>query len=49
MQKCENIVSNYQSISLIKPADVLSRSVAETECPGSSTALVAYFDGQVNN
>lgn len=48
MEKCENIVSNYENIS-IKPAEVLTRSAAETQTPGSSSLLVAYFDGQVND
>lgn len=46
MEKCENIVSNYQSISVIKPEEVLRRSAGETGYHGSSTALVAHFDGQ---
>lgn len=49
MEKCENIVSNYENISKIKPADVLIRSAAETQSPGSSSVLVAYFDGQVSD
>lgn len=46
MEKCENIVSNYENI---KPAEVLTRSAAETQSPGSSSVLAAYFDGQVVN
>ncbi|XP_028754228.1 probable protein phosphatase 2C 62 isoform X3 [Neltuma alba] len=46
MEKCENVVSNYQSISVVKPEEVLKRSAGETGCYGSSTALVAHFDGQ---
>jgi hypothetical protein len=49
MGNCENIVSNYENISTIKPAEVLIRSAAETQSPGSSSVLVAYFDGQVND
>lgn len=49
MEKCQNIVSSYDNISTIKPAEVLTRSVAETQSPGSSSVLVAYFDGQVND
>lgn len=49
MEKCENIVSNYENISMTKPAEVLTRSAAETQTPGSSSLLVAYFDGQVND
>ncbi|XP_061363264.1 probable protein phosphatase 2C BIPP2C1 [Gastrolobium bilobum] len=46
MEKCENIVSNYGNILTIKPAEVLARSAAETQSPGSSAVLVAHFDGQ---
>ncbi|KAI5448447.1 hypothetical protein KIW84_015745 [Lathyrus oleraceus] len=46
MGKCEDIVSTYENISTIKPADVLIKSAAETHSPGSSSVLVAYFDGQ---
>jgi hypothetical protein len=49
MGNCENIVSNYENNSTIKPAEVLIRSAAETQSPGSSSVLVAYFDGQVND
>ncbi|KAK4750027.1 hypothetical protein SAY87_027476 [Trapa incisa] len=43
MENCKSvIVSN----SLTHPLDVLVRSVAETEPAGSSTILVAQFDGQ---
>ncbi|XP_027365128.1 probable protein phosphatase 2C 71 isoform X3 [Abrus precatorius] len=47
MEKCENIVSNYENISAIKPAEVIIRSAADTQSPGSSAVLVAHFDGQV--
>ncbi|KAF7842608.1 putative protein phosphatase 2C 62 isoform X1 [Senna tora] len=46
MEKCENVVSSYQGSSIINPAEVLSRSVSETQSPGSTTALVVHFDGQ---
>lgn len=49
MGKCEDIVSTYENISTIKPADVLIKSAAETHSPGSSSVLVAYFDGQVSD
>lgn len=45
MGNCEDIVSNCDNISTIKPAEVLIRSTAETHSPGSSSVLVAYFDG----
>ncbi|KAK7328168.1 hypothetical protein VNO77_22265 [Canavalia gladiata] len=47
IEKCENIVSNHENISTVKPAQVITRSAAETQSPGSSAVLVAYFDGQV--
>ncbi|KAJ1434946.1 PPM-type phosphatase domain [Sesbania bispinosa] len=46
MEKCENIVSDHENNPTIKPAEVLTRSAAETQSPGSSSVLVAYFDGQ---
>ncbi|TKY71447.1 phosphatase 2C 71 [Spatholobus suberectus] len=47
MEKCENIVSNYENSSMIKPVEVITRGAAETQSPGSSSVLVAHFDGQV--
>ncbi|KAK7412124.1 hypothetical protein VNO78_03572 [Psophocarpus tetragonolobus] len=47
IEKCENIVSNYENISTIKPEEVITRGAVETQSPGSSTVLVAHFDGQV--
>nr|XP_007148424.1 hypothetical protein PHAVU_006G207400g [Phaseolus vulgaris]ESW20418.1 hypothetical protein PHAVU_006G207400g [Phaseolus vulgaris] len=47
IENCENIVSNYENISTIKPAEVIIRGAAETQTPGSSAVLVAHFDGQV--
>nr|KYP60547.1 putative protein phosphatase 2C BIPP2C1 [Cajanus cajan] len=47
MEKCENIVSNYENSSAIKPLEVITRGAAETQSPGSSAVLVAHFDGQV--
>ncbi|XP_014518862.1 probable protein phosphatase 2C 62 isoform X2 [Vigna radiata var. radiata] len=47
IENCENIVSNYENISTIKPAEVITRGAAETQTPGSSAVLVAHFDGQV--
>lgn len=40
-------MSNYENISTIKPAEVITRGAAETQTPGSSAVLVAHFDGQV--
>ena len=48
MEKCENIVLNHENLSTMKPAEVITRSAAETQSSGSSAVLVAHFDGQVN-
>ena len=47
MENCKTIVSEGKGISLNEPKEVLIRSATKTKSPGSSTALVAYFDGQV--
>ncbi|XP_031251207.1 probable protein phosphatase 2C BIPP2C1 isoform X1 [Pistacia vera] len=46
MENCEKIVSEIQNTSITDPVEVLTRSAAETRSPGSTTVLVAYFDGQ---
>ncbi|XP_010261225.1 PREDICTED: probable protein phosphatase 2C 62 isoform X2 [Nelumbo nucifera] len=46
MENCAKIVSEYQGVQLTKPDKILIQSAAEAESPGSSTALVACFDGQ---
>ncbi|KAJ0078187.1 hypothetical protein Patl1_37189 [Pistacia atlantica] len=46
MENCEKIVSEIQNTSITDPVEVLTRSAAETQSPGSTTVLVAYFDGQ---
>ncbi|PON63885.1 PPM-type phosphatase domain containing protein [Parasponia andersonii] len=46
MKNCKKIVSDCEGIPVNEPEEVLVRSVAETQSPGSSTILVAYFDGQ---
>ncbi|XP_044490314.1 probable protein phosphatase 2C BIPP2C1 isoform X2 [Mangifera indica] len=46
MENCEKIVSESQNTSMTDPVKVLTRSAAETQSPGSTTVLVAYFDGQ---
>lgn len=48
MENCEKIVSDPKSAPMIKPEELLIRSAAESQSPGSSTVLVAYFDGQVS-
>ncbi|XP_041011611.1 probable protein phosphatase 2C 71 isoform X3 [Juglans microcarpa x Juglans regia] len=46
MENCEKILSDPKSAPVIKPQELLIRSAAESQSPGSSTVLVAYFDGQ---
>lgn len=47
MQNCEKLVSECGGASGNKPEQVLIQSAAGARSPGSSTVLVAYFDGQV--
>ncbi|GFY90146.1 protein phosphatase 2C family protein [Actinidia rufa] len=47
MDYCQKIVSDCNSVPVIEPKKVLELSALEAESPGSSTILVAYFDGQV--
>lgn len=47
LENCEKIVLDSKSVPMTKPEEVLTRSAAESQSPGSSTVLVAYFDGQV--
>lgn len=47
MEHCGKIVSNSGGVSILKPLEVLQRIVEEAQSPGSSTILLAYFDGQV--
>lgn len=47
MKNCEKIVVESKDTAMSNPVEVLTRSAAETESPGSSTVLVACFDGQV--
>ena len=47
MDNCERIVADFKGIQVKEPEEVLIRSVAEAQSPGSSTILVAHFDGQV--
>ncbi|KAF7129342.1 hypothetical protein RHSIM_Rhsim10G0056600 [Rhododendron simsii] len=45
MANCQKIVSNCNSMPLPKPEEVLNQSALGAKSPGSSTVLVAYFDG----
>ena len=47
MDNCQKIVSDCNGVPVIEPKKVLERSALEAQSPGSSTILVAYFDGQV--
>ncbi|KAI3948165.1 hypothetical protein MKX01_014764, partial [Papaver californicum] len=47
MENCARIVSVSESITVTKPYKVLTGSAAKARSLGSSTILVAYFDGQV--
>ncbi|OVA03109.1 Protein phosphatase 2C (PP2C)-like domain [Macleaya cordata] len=47
MENCAKIVSECQRVPVPEPDQVLIQSAAEARSPGSSTVLVAYFDGQV--
>ncbi|KAK1359274.1 PPM-type phosphatase domain-containing protein [Heracleum sosnowskyi] len=47
MEHCGKIVSNSGGVSILKPVEVLERIVEEAQSPGSSTILLAYFDGQI--
>lgn len=47
MANCEEIVSECEERPGTKPEQVLVKSSVDARSPGSSTALVAYFDGQV--
>ncbi|KAF8405983.1 hypothetical protein HHK36_008063 [Tetracentron sinense] len=46
MENCEKILSESKRGSITQPDQILIRSAAEANSPGSSTVLVAYFDGQ---
>ncbi|KAI3885466.1 hypothetical protein MKX03_036358 [Papaver bracteatum] len=47
MENCGRIVSVSESIKVTEPDKVIIGSVAKARSLGSSTILVAYFDGQV--
>ena len=47
MDNCKKIVSEGNGSIRATPEEVLSLSVAKSQSPGSSTVLVAHFDGQV--
>ncbi|KAF9610302.1 hypothetical protein IFM89_021972 [Coptis chinensis] len=47
MDNCEKIVSENERVALNDPNQILIQSASESHSPGSSTALVAHFDGQI--
>lgn len=47
MQNSESIVSQCDKDIINDPKHVLNLSVSKTDSPGSSTALIAHFDGKV--
>lgn len=47
MDRCKKIVSDSQSVPHTFPEEVLKQSALAAQSPGSSTVLVAHFDGQV--
>ncbi|KDP27378.1 hypothetical protein JCGZ_20202 [Jatropha curcas] len=46
IKNCGKIVANSESIPITDPVKILDKAALETQSPGSSTALLAYFDGQ---
>ncbi|PIN07039.1 Serine/threonine protein phosphatase [Handroanthus impetiginosus] len=46
IKNCERLVSYSNGNSVNNPLELLNLSVAETQSPGSSTVLIAQFDGQ---
>ncbi|KAM1729720.1 hypothetical protein ACFX12_020070 [Malus domestica] len=46
MENCERFISNCKGLPLTEPEEVLIKGSSYTKSPGSSTVLVAYFDGQ---
>ncbi|KAL2460451.1 putative protein phosphatase 2C 62 [Abeliophyllum distichum] len=46
IKNCEIIVSDCTGDSVNNPVEILKHSVDRTQSPGSSTVLIAYFDGQ---
>ncbi|KAL6883391.1 hypothetical protein ACP4OV_010805 [Aristida adscensionis] len=47
MDGCQKFIMENQGASDIRPEQVLSKAAEEAHSPGSSTVLVAHFDGQV--
>ncbi|KAF0911184.1 hypothetical protein E2562_007962 [Oryza meyeriana var. granulata] len=47
MDGCKKVVTESQGAPGMRPEEVLTKAADETRSPGSSTVLVAHFDGQV--
>ena len=47
MDGCKKVIAESEGGSELSPEQVLSKAAAEARSPGSSTVLVAHFDGQV--
>jgi hypothetical protein len=48
MDSSNRIISTSKDAKDLTPNEVLVKAAAEARSPGSSTVLVAHFDGQVN-
>ncbi|XP_062205108.1 probable protein phosphatase 2C 71 [Phragmites australis] len=47
MDGCKKFITEYQGAADLRPEQVLSKAAEEAHSPGSSTVLIAHFDGQV--
>ncbi|CAN6285365.1 unnamed protein product [Urochloa humidicola] len=47
MDGCKKVVTETQGAPGMRTEEVLAKAADEARCPGSSTVLVAHFDGQV--
>ena len=47
MYGCKKIITDNEGEAEFTPEQVLSKAANEASSPGSSTVLVAHFDGQV--
>uniref|UniRef100_J3N248 Protein phosphatase n=1 Tax=Oryza brachyantha TaxID=4533 RepID=J3N248_ORYBR len=49
MDGCKKFIMENQGAPDLKPEQILSKAADEARSPGSSTVLVAHFDGQILN
>lgn len=47
MDGCKKFITENQGAPDLRPEQILSKAAEEACSPGSSTVLVAHFDGQV--